>query len=316
MSIDLSCQLLCACEAAYCVAPDAPNGKYNPCNGNPKVTADMKKQYDAVGFLEDPYIVTSAQIEAAVVGQTTQGIIVALRGTLAPAKNIDSILDWMQDLMLEPMSNINLPGKVHSGFLLAVTLLAPGIKEAIEKIQAASSGPLDIYVTGHSKGGGMAPIMTQYLKNVYGIKATQAIFFAGPNPGDTDFCNAFNTEFPNTLRYQNYLDIVPLLPATPMVIDTIETILGSILPQKIKNLLDDAKSWNYSYVGTMMYIDESRDPAKKESSLEADLIIAEDWASIGKHLLTGNFADVANAHHSACGYGYMDGTCGTSVCGS
>ena len=137
-SIDLACRLLCACEAAYCIADDAKTGIYNPCDGNPNVTADMKKQYNSVGFIGDPHIVTCVQIEAAVVGKTDVGIIIGLRGTLKPGLNPDSILDWIQDLLAFPSANEHITGKVHSGFLLAVTLLAEGINTAVKAIQNES----------------------------------------------------------------------------------------------------------------------------------------------------------------------------------
>lgn len=316
-SIDLSCRLLCACEAAYCIADDAKDGQYNPCDGNPNVTVDMRKQYNAVGFIGNPYIVTCDQIEAAIVGKTDAGIIIGLRGTLKPGFNPDSILDWIQDLLAFPSSDEYLTGKVHTGFLLAVTLLAEGINNAVTAIQNESSENknLSIYITGHSKGGGMAPIATMYLKNKYGLNSTQTLFFAGPNPGDTDFCSKYNEMFSNTVRYQNYLDIIPLLPPVPLAIDALETTLKSILPEKLVSLLNDAKDWDYSDVGTMMYIDKERN-VTKESSLGAGITDTEDWLAITTALLTGHASDVADAHHSACGYGYMDGTCKGDVCGS
>ena len=313
-SIDLACRLLCACEAAYCIANNAKDGQYNPCDHNKLVTPGMITQYKAVNFVDNPYIITSAQIEAALVGQTEAGIIISLRGTLKPALTVDSVLDWIQDLAAVPSSDPHLTGKVHSGFLFAVKQLADGINTAVNDIQKTSSTPLNVYVTGHSKGGGMAPIVAMYLANKYGMNITQSLFFAGPNPGDSEFCKAFDSMFPNTIRYQNYMDIVPLLPPFPLVISTLELVLADILPGELKKLLNAAKNWDYSCVGTMMYIDKDRNVIKK-STLEADITDTEDWTIITTALLSGDVSAIASAHHSACHYGYMLGTCKDNVCG-
>ena len=147
------------------------------------------------------------------------------------------------------------------------------------------------------------------------LNIDQTLFFAGPNPGNTDFCNAYNESFSNTVRYQNYLDVIPLLPPVPLAIDTIEVALKSILPEGLVSLLNDAKDWDYSDVGTMMYIDKEYNVSKK-SSIGAGITDTEDWLAITTALVTGHESDVANAHHSACGYGYMNGTCKGNVCQS
>lgn len=305
-TVGMACKLLCASESAYAISTSGRSGQYNPVNsGN---SALYGKQYAAIGFVVDPFVVISAQIEAALVGKTSSEIIVAFRGTLAPAKNWDSFFDWLQDFWAEPTSNHNLPGEVHSGFLVALMGLADGIRSAIEALDPGKRLP--IYITGHSKGGGMAPIAAMYFKNAFGIHAAQTITFAGPRPGNADFCTAYNAAFPNDLRYENYLDIVPLLPPTPTFIEALELLP---LPAEIKKLLQDGANWNYNSVGTLEYIDKNG-VAKSYGTIGADLLSVARIAEIAASIATGDISAVANAHHASCNHGYMNGTCPITVC--
>ncbi len=304
--VDLACRLLCASAAAYCIKTTDKSGQYNPCGcdcSKPKGLSDTCKQYCAIGFVEDPYVITSLQIEACLVGKTATEVIVAFRGTLPPAKTWDSFFDWLQDFFAKPTTNINLPGEVHSGFLFALLSIADDIRDAINKLDPTHSLPL--YVTGHSKGGGMAPIAAMYFKNAFKLDVAQTITFAGPKPGNKEFCDVYNTEFPNDIRYENYLDVVPLLPPSASFIGDLEKLP---LPDFIKNLLKDAEGWDYETVGTLRYIDSDG----KVSS--PPLMSVRVLEIIGK-LVTGDISAIADAHHASCGYRYMEGTCTGSVCG-
>ncbi|NVK53452.1 MAG: lipase family protein [Flavobacteriaceae bacterium] len=298
-SLDLSCKLLCASASAYCIKPSSKNGQYNPCG-------DDNSQYNAIGFVKNPFVVTSLRIEAALVGKTDSELIVAFRGTLPPSPlTWDSLLDWIQDLMAKPTSDINLPGEIHSGFLFALISLAEGIKKAIDNLDPTHSLPL--YFTGHSKGGGMAPIAAMYFKNAYGLHATQTITFAGPKPGDKEFCSVYNVEFPNDLRYENYLDVVPLLPPSPEFIRLLKELP---LPESFEKFLSEAASWDYQTVGSLKYIDAKGDVAV----IPTPMIIRV--GDIIEKMATLDFSAIGDAHHASCGYRYMKGTCQGNVCPS
>ena len=302
-TVDLNCKLLCASEAAYCIQPSSPAGKYNPCDKDPNITPNIKNQYNAVGFTEDPYVCVSAEIEAALVGKTDFGIVVAFRGTLPPAWNMPSILDWIENILLAPpISNPYLPGKVHSGFFLAVQLLERQVISAIHSLDPTHKLPL--YLTGHSKGGGMVPIAAEYFKNKYGIHTTETIRIAGPKPGDQNFANAFNTTFRHDVNYENYLDIVPLLAPSDSFIDLLLTLP---LYESLRKLLKAASHWDYVNVGRVAYIDS-------KGNIAAPPIIDVRIAEIFWKLFTGDAAAIADAHHASCGYRYMQGVCQGNVC--
>ena len=301
----LNCRLMCASAAAYCINPKSKKGdysQYNPCGkDNP--------QYNAIGFTEDPYVISDLQIEACLVGKTKTELILAFRGTLKPGFNWDAILDWLQDLIAIPVENVYLPGKVHTGFLFALLSLADNIKKAIDALDPEHTLPL--YITGHSKGGGMAPIAAMYLKNRYNIIARQTVTIAGPNPGNHTFAASYNADFPNDIRYENYLDIVPILPPIPFVVGAIEDAFP--LPDIIKDLLNKAKAWDYARVGNLKYIDANENVISVPDSEENALLLVR-VAEIGNALKELDFSAVANAHSSACGGGYMNGICDGNVC--
>lgn len=300
--ISTPCQLLCASNAAYSILPSMSSGWFNPCG-------DDNIYYKAIGFVGNPYVV-SIDIEAALVGATSTEIIVAFRGTIPPAFNWESFWDWFQDFCAKPESNINLPGEVHSGYLYAVIMLAGEINDAINTLDP--SGTMPVYITGHSKGGGMAPIAAMYMKNLYKTNVTQTITFAGPNPGNSDFQSVYNTTFPNHLRYENYLDLVPLMPPVPETIYMLELIPD--LPQSFIDELNDAKGWDYQSVGTLDYVDASAD-VKSYNWVEADILLPVRLAEISEKIVTFQLSEIGDAHHSSCGYRYMEGTCGADgVC--
>lgn len=300
--ISTPCQLLCASNAAYSILPSMSSGWFNPCG-------DDNIYYKAIGFVGNPYVV-SIDIEAALVGATANEIIVAFRGTIAPAFNWGSFWDWFQDFCAKPESNINLPGEVHSGYLYAVIMLAGEINSAIQTLDP--SGTMPVYITGHSKGGGMAPIAAMYMKNVYQTNVTQTITFAGPNPGNSDFQSVYNTTFPNHLRYENYLDLVPLMPPVPETIYMLELIPD--LPQSFIDKLNDAKGWDYQSVGTLEYVDASAN-VKSYNWVEADILLPVRLAEISEKIVTFQLSEIGDAHHSSCGYRYMEGICGADgVC--
>lgn len=300
--ISTPCQLLCASNAAYSILPSMSSGWYNPCGDN-------NIYYNSLGFVTDPYVV-SMGIEAALVGATSSEIIIAFRGTIAPAFTWDSFWDWFQDFCVAPAANVNLPGEVHEGYLFAVIMLAGEINSAIQTLDP--NGTMPVYITGHSKGGGMAPIAAMYMKNLYQLQVTQTITFAGPNPGNSDFQSVYNQTFPNHLRYENYLDLVPLMPPVPETIDMLELIPD--LPQSFIDKLNDAKTWDYQSVGTLEYIDASAD-VSAYNWIEADAILPFRLAEISEKIVTFQLSEIGDAHHSSCGYRYMEGTCGADgVC--
>ena len=196
-TLPLNCNLLCASGAAYDIDPTT--GKYVP---DPIFSK-------AVAYSSNPTPIAADTINACLVGQTEIGIIVAFRGTLAP-KEPDGWYDWLQDLFAVPVAYKNLPGQVHEGFLNAVNAILPQVISAATAFNPGPANP--VYVTGHSKGGGMAPIAAYLLKQTADIPIKQVVTFAAPKSGNSAFASGYQSVFKNHTRYENYGDLVPLLP--------------------------------------------------------------------------------------------------------
>lgn len=301
MSTTFDCRLLCACVCSYYIEPYT--GTYNPPYGNPYVPA--------VGYLHAPqaFFKGDDDIDACLVGQNADGIIVAFRGTLPPSwKSQASILDWIQDIVdVEPTAHNNVPGKVHSGFYDAVMAIIDPVASYIKTLRGTSH--TKVYVTGHSKGGPMASIGAFILHGM-GIPIEQVITFASPRPGNGAFKTGYEAVLPNQIRYENYDDIVPLVPPSD---DFIQLVAD--LPY-IGPLFKKAEQWDYEAVGTLCYIESKSDGYNviPDNVLLMPERLAEVTLELGKDIIDWNFSSFGDAHEVRCGGGYMGGVCRTGVC--
>ncbi|HMK26984.1 MAG TPA: lipase family protein, partial [Chitinophagaceae bacterium] len=236
-------RMLCASVLAYSV-PDT--GTINPPNNNIQQTVPY---FNGAGYSAAPTMIASdydISNAACTVGITQDGIVLAFRGTV-----YNSITDWINDLLLEPVTVNGVPGKVHDGFNKAVNVIFAPILQMIKKLKQAYPAA-NFYITGHSKGAGMAPIAAYYLyKN--GIKAQKLYLYAPPLPGTKGFASAFNSLFPATFLYENYLDIVPLLAPSPTTAGGLDYYFienGSEEALAAAVLITGLAAFDYSSVGS------------------------------------------------------------------
>src|SRR5712692_2678247 len=198
MSTTLEGRLLCASVTAYSVQHDSTIAKCPP--------------YDqAVSFTQGPVGFASGndKINACLVGTNADGVIVAFRGTLPP-RNPDhrqTLLDWINDFHAELITADNLPGKVHEGFWRSLQSLW---LQLVPEVKKQMIGGKPLYITGHSKGGGMANLAAMQLAVQDRINATVCTF-AGPHPGNEAFAAAYNQAIAST-RYEYADDMVPHVP--------------------------------------------------------------------------------------------------------
>jgi hypothetical protein len=301
-SVTLDCRLLCACACAYDIDP--ATGSYQPPPGD--------VYGPVVGYLAPPMSISGGddRIDACLVGENADGVIVAFRGTLPPSwQSQASVLDWLQDLLAEPESRPNLPGKVQTGFFDATWAIIAAIADEVLRLNPA--GRKRVYVTGHSLGGAMASIGAYVMHAApYDIRIEQVVTFASPKPGDGAFQTAYQQIFPTHIRYENYDDLVPLLPPADDLISAVTDI------PLIGDLFRQAENWDYQPVGTLRYIESAKDgykaiPDHPLLMTERHLEIA---AELAKDVVDKNFASFGDAHSSRCGHGYMGGTCPAAVC--
>jgi hypothetical protein len=293
--------LLNASGAAYNVAPDTctykPDSIYSPnvpYTQNPSV---------ACGGNDDIDVVTVGQVNFT---SSQSGIIVACRGTLPPSLNDPaSIYDWIQDFFAKPTTSTNgpyaVPGEVHSGFFNATTAVADQVATLVKGFNPGPDNP--VYVTGHSKGGGVASILAYILSQNMSIPNVQPLVtFASPKPGDTKFQAGFQSVLSQT-RFENYNDLVPLLPPSASFISLVVAVLKMIpyVGQDLANLFQSAEGWNYAPVGTLEFITSS---FQLEANYSVALQTLDVVREFGSDLLSENFSSFAAAHSLAPGGGY------------
>ncbi|WP_299336629.1 Mbeg1-like protein [uncultured Psychroserpens sp.] len=314
------CRLLCASASAYLIQTTFKNGVYRK-NLRPTLTKhpdnhNVINQYDAIKLLSDPFVVVGSplkpnkflKIEACFVGETAEGIIISFRGTLPPVPvDAQSIADWIENIFYADTKpyNPNAPGKVHEGFLDALIALETGILYALSQLDPNNTKP--IYLTGHSKGGAMAPIAAMYFKAKNLFTANHVVTYAGPKPGNAVFAKNYNATFPNSTNYENYLDIVPFLPPSKNTI----AVLDGIIPKSwtwLHKLLKAAEDWDYEPVSKVLYVTEDSKVVKPNPLLSAERLVKLAETLVSNPKLIGE------AHHVSCDYRYMKGICAGNVC--
>ena len=293
------CHLLCAAKAAEEI--EGTSLQPDPC------------YYDEIGFVECPTVIVGGleNIDACLVGTTADAVILSFRGTLPPAPNLPSVLDWLQDFFAVLVERPGLPGKVHEGFYDSVVAIFDQVLAEV-KAQVSASG-LPLIVTGHSKGASMATIAAMLLHNA-DVAIQEVRVFASPNTGDADFASGFDAVFSGSLtlnRYLNYLDVVPLMPPT----DALAKELAKA--PLIGHLFEQFETAGYTPVGNGIFVEKDGTLiSRAEHWVTYDADILDDLEAIKSELEKGDFSTILNAHSLSCGYGYMKGVCQDTVCSS
>lgn len=296
----IDCRMLCACGCAYGIDD---GGNYSP----------LSPYTEGVGWDSahppQPIVAGAANINACLVGVNhDDGIIVAFRGTVLPIPvTLTSILDWWQDIIdSKPRTEPHIPGKVHCGFADAVETLWQPLIGRVNELRTLYPEKR-VYLTGHSKGGPMATISAarMHFDPAVSPGSAKVFTFASPHPGDSEFTGDFPLATIPVTRYENHLDIVPLVPPTDDFIDIVEKI------PLIGDLFKKAAGWDYAALGTRLFIDKNFDVL----SNQPDVTPAE-FAKIALRVIASHdgLVEVAMAHLNTCHHGYMSGTCPTGVC--
>jgi len=294
-------RLMCASACAYSI------------EGNGNYTA-LEPYHGGVGWLggaAGPFTVFGGKhnINACLVGvNQDDGIIAAFRGTVLPVPITKmSILDWWQDIVdSEPKPIAGVPGKVHCGFKDAVETVWGQLLERIGELRGMFPGK-PVYLTGHSKGGPMATISAARMHfDAAVVTKPDAVYtFASPHPGNGEFADGFPLAVIPVTRYENYLDVVPLVPPSE---DFIQLASKS---KRLGKLFKLAEGWDYKALGVRKYIDKKHHVISDKPELTP-----EEFAKLAFMVAAGpcGLTKVALAHMYTCGFGYMKGVCPTGVC--
>jgi hypothetical protein len=285
MSLSITEKLLCTSRFAYTITGTGP--------------VTLNDDGTAAGFSGPPagFVAGNDQIDAGLVGESDDGIVVAFRGTLPPSSPNQGqmILDWADDIdAVFVVDALGLPGKVHQGFLTALNDLWTGMNNVIMPL-ISDKPTTPIYVTGHSKGGAMAYLAALRLKNKLPDASIYVSTFAAARAGDQDFADAYNGALPHSARYEYADDIVPHLPPSDLFKAMFATV--PFMADKLKDL-------NVGYVsaGELHYIDWS-------GALVPDspVLRFERSTHLANLMVTLGFKTIADDHSIAVGSGYADG---------
>jgi triacylglycerol lipase len=250
------------------------------------------------------------EINACLIGSNVDGVVLAFRGTLPPdgPNHEQIVLDWFNDFHAELISVPHLPGKVHAGFWKSFdSLWTPLLAELMPRLKTTGAVP-KLYITGHSKGGGMAPIAAMRLALEEGVISTVRTF-AVPHPGDEDFAAAYNAKITDSIRYEFADDIVSHVPPSLAFKHMFAAVpffqLNPAVADRIRRF-----DLNYTSVGRLQYI--NRDGSLVDDS---PTLRFKRFESLVRLLAEGGFKTIVDDHSSRCGGGYMSGICPSEVCG-
>ncbi len=221
--------------------------------------------------------------------------------------------DWLDDFKIRLVKGKNLPRRVHNGFLGSLDALWPKIQELVGGTQKP------LYVTGHSKGGGLAFLASYRLSKT--VKTPKLIYtFAAPKVGDDAFAEAYDAEVPETYRVEYRDDLAPHLPASTGVWVKIfegHQAVNDMFPAEAPHLQvpsDIAKDFedligrvnaqlamglNYAPAGRLVFYDWQTPP---QSQPDSRFLKLERELKLGANVAELRFDKIIQDHFSNGGY--------------
>ena len=131
-------------------------------------------------------------------------IVVAFRGTV-------NVQNWIANLDATQVTYQGCSGcLVHQGFYNAFQSVEAYLRKNVQTLLALFRDA-NIFVTGHSSGGGIATLAVLDLKEIFGT-VDQFYSFGQPRVGNEAFANFFTSEIVKRFRVIHYADIVPHVP--------------------------------------------------------------------------------------------------------
>src|SRR5260370_27476357 len=88
----------------------------------------------------------------------------------------------------------------------------------------------------------------------------QVVTFAAPRSGDGAFQTGYQSVFKNHIRYENYGDLVPLLPPSDEFVGLLAKAVGYIpdIGPDLSKLISEAAGWDYTPVGAQSCSSKAR----------------------------------------------------------
>ena len=253
------------------------------------------------------WVTGADNIDAALVAEADEGIIVAFRGTipLDSPDHAQSVLDWLNDGDAIFVPGDDLPGRLHRGFRDSLNSLWPMLEATLLDRAGAAAATTPLYVTGHSKGGSIAFLAAMRCKSALAVKGLRnpvyVCTFAAAHPADQDFATAFDAVVQHAVRYEYADDVVPHLPPE----NVLRLLLGKApLPGPITSVEEGFVSpGDLHYLARGGASDDP--PAVDTTTLELRRI-----ASIADRAATFDFGRIVRDHSIDKGSGYANAIAG------
>src|SRR6516164_5780721 len=125
-------RLICVCGTASRITGAGPTLVIDPAD--PFLVG--------AGFVRAPtlFVAGPRAIDAGLVGEIEDGIVVACRGTLSfDIHRVPTLLDWLNDFQADPVPAPAFPGFVHSGFFGATKALLDVVAEVDRQLGALAA---------------------------------------------------------------------------------------------------------------------------------------------------------------------------------
>jgi hypothetical protein len=301
MPLTLSQRLLAAAHHANSIVGDGPVAPYQ--TANPNAPPDSR----CVGYVTPPVgrEANLARTHAAFVATIAEGIVVSLRGTVPydpqAGPTVQFVADWFNDaaaflLPTPPPLAVRFPGRVHTGFYAAFCDVWSELAHVIDDVVRANPGLRRIYVTGHSKGGAMCPLMAWTLRYRFPRHHIVVRSFAAARIGNRTFARAYRRAITHHVRYEYGIDVVPHLPVRTALAGTlgVSADFAAALTQ-----LDPG----YDDVGSLLYVRDDAAGVARFVPVTPDLH-QQRVDAIRPVLQARDFAAVERAHAITTGTGY------------
>ena len=286
-------RLLCACNVAYDIHESGP--------------VRGRSWYVLGADFVEPAIARVGgkdQIDAALVCRSTDGVVLAFRGTLpgpTPESPRRILEDWLQNLdtCMVPFDGVG--GAVHEGFLRGLESIWREVYFLVTAGLRSMQTPR-LLVTGHSKGGAMAHLAAARFSKS-GVIASRDISvhaFGTPRLGDTEFVSAYRALVPVAYRFECQDEIAPYLPPS----DDVYRLLKQVML-----ITDPSPPKNYELVGELRFIDWDDKVVADSGDLENERVRRLDILLRRHH-----FDKIRADHNIECLSTYMKAIWPSRVC--
>ena len=187
---------------------------------------------------------------------------------------VKTTVPWFLEISYHPRPRISLATFNGLAILLNISppcAPIPGTGQHLMTFlrSITKDGPINLYTTGHSLGGALAPTLTLALADLrllWDLKENATLLryaFAGPTPGDAAFAGYFNQKIrAGVQRIWNSLDVVPHAWDTPHM-----TELPTLYGQSI-TAVADAVNLILKGIGSIGYAPLNNEPATFTGALK------------------------------------------------